>query len=241
MADELKGKVVMVTGASGNVGSAIVKACADAGACIALVDRHAERIANIINTDLGGDTECYKGFPADLSDVHAVNTLVEHIVDQFTQIDALINTVGGFSAGDSVHAGKLDVFDKMMALNARTTYLVCGRVAKHMVDNIVHGSITTILARSGQKGMKNQAAYTASKAAATRIMESMALELRDHNIRVNGVSPSIVDTPPNRSDMPNADFDKWVKPSEIGALAVFLASDAASAISGANIEISGKS
>ena len=240
MAYDLSDKVVVVTGAAGNVGGGVVRAFADTGARIALVDVRAERIAGRIE-ELGGDTERFKGFPADLDTPEAVDNLINHIIDHFVQIDSLVHTVGGFAMGDPVHAGNLDVFDRMMNLNARILYLVCGRFASYMVETATPGSITAMLARSGQKGSKNQAAYTASKAAATRIIESMALELRDHKIRVNGVSPSIIDTPPNRDSMPNAEFDKWVTADEVGNLMVFLASDAASAIYGANIEISGRS
>lgn len=239
MTNELNGKVIVVTGATGNVGQGVSKALANAGACLAMVDRSADHLADLIQ-DLGGDTECYKGFPADLGDPDAVQSLINHIIDQFTQIDGLVHTVGGFAMGEQVHEVNMDVYDKMMFLNVRMTYLVGGSFAKQMVDTLTPGSIALVLARSGQKGAKSQGAYTASKAAATRIMESMALELRDHNIRVNGVSPSLVDTPANRESMPNADFDKWVTPEQIGDLMVFLMSDESKAITGTNIEISGK-
>ncbi|GAB4514040.1 MAG: SDR family oxidoreductase [Anaerolineae bacterium] len=239
MADELKGKVIVLTGASGGLGSSAATKLAAAGACLALVDRSPERLAQLIQ-DLGGDTECYKGFPADLSDPQEVENLVNHVVDQFTQIDGLVHTVGGFAAGSAVHESDLSVFDKMMALNARVMYLVSGRIARQMVETATPGSLTFVLARSALKGAKGQAAYTASKAAALRIMESMALELRDNNIRVNGISPSIIDTPANRDAMPNADFSKWVTPEQIGDLMVFLASDAATAITGANIEVNNR-
>jgi NAD(P)-dependent dehydrogenase (short-subunit alcohol dehydrogenase family) len=94
-----------------------------------------------------------------------------------------------------------------------------------------------VLARSGLKGIRNQAAYTASKAAGFRLMESMALELRDHGIRVNGVSPSIIDTPPNRASMPDADPNKWVTPEQIANGILFLASNEAAGLYGTNLEI----
>ena len=119
-----------------------------------------------------------------------------------------------------------------MYLNARILFVTLGRVAKHMVDNNIQGSITTILAKTGLSGAKNTAAYAASKAAAQRIMESMALELKEHDIRVNGVMPSIVDTPANRESMPNADFSRWVTPEQIADTMAFLSSDGAEAISG---------
>jgi len=240
MANELTGKVIVVTGACGGVGRGVVKALAEAGACLALVDKDADRLAPLIQEELGGDTECYKGFPADLSEAGSVDDLINHVIDNMNQIDGLVHAVGGYAAGEPVHESGMDVYDKMMALNTRMVYLVCGKIAAHMVETATPGSISIVLARAGAKGSKNHGAYTASKAAATRIMESMAIELREHNIRVNGISPSIVDTPPNREAMSNADFDKWVKPYQIGELMVFLQSDESKAITGANIEISGK-
>lgn len=232
-------KVVVITGASGNVGRGVVRTFDAAGWRIALVDRNAETVADCIN-DLGLDTERFKGFPADLSDPQSVDTMLDHVYTHFERVDAMVHTVGGFAMGDPVHAGNMDVFDKMMALNARMTYLVAGTTARHMLDRNVPGSIVLILARSGAKGMKNQGAYTASKAAATRIMEAMAAELLENGIRVNGISPSIVDTPPNREAMSSADFSKWVSPDQIGKLAYFLASEQSADISGENVVISGR-
>lgn len=239
MAADMTGKVVAVTGAAGNVGQGVLNAIAPTGARIALIDRDAAKISRRLSA-LGRETDRYKGLPADLTDPDAVDTLVSQIHDHYGRIDALVHTVGGFAMGDPVHAGNMDVFDQMMLLNARLGYLVCGKFAAYMVERGIEGTIVAVLARSGQKGIKNQAAYTASKAAATRIVESMALELRDYNIRVNGISPSTVDTEPNRDSMPNADFEKWVTPDQIGQLAAFLVSDEARAINGENIVIANK-
>jgi len=239
MTYDMMGKVIAVTGASGNIGSGVVKAFAETGARIALIDRDAAKISRLIS-ELGSDTDKYKGLPADLSDPEAVDTVINHIVDHFGGVDSLVHTVGGFAMGDNVHDGNMDTFDLMMTLNVRLTYLVAGKFAAQMLKTLTPGSISLILAKAGKSGASGMAAYTASKAAATRIMESMAQELKANNIRVNGISPSIVDTPPNRNSMPDADFDKWVNPAQIGDLAVFLASNAASAITGTNVEISGK-
>ncbi len=237
MADELSGRVVMVTGGAGSVGQGVVRACAAAGARVALVDLNAERVRAATEAT-GGHV---KGFAADLSDPDAVDSVLRDIESQMGPVQALVHTVGGYAAGQPVHAGRMDVFDRMMALNTRVLYLVCGRVAAHMLEHGIPGSISMILARGARQGTKNHAAYAASKAAGARIMESMAAELRDNNIRVNGISPSVIDTPPNREAMPNADFDAWVKPAQIGDLAVFLASDASAAITGTEIVIAGRS
>ena len=236
---DMTGRVVVVTGAAGNVGEGVLKAFAATGAKLVLVDRDGNKLSRRLSA-LGTDRDRYKGMPTDLNDPEAIDQMIKQIHGHFGRIDALVHTVGGFAMGDPVHAGNMDVFDQMMLLNARILYLVCGKVANYMVENKTPGAITAVLARSGQKGMKNQGAYTASKAAATRIIESMALELREHNIRVNGVSPSIVDTEPNREAMADADFSKWVTPAQIADLMVFLSSNAANAISGENIVIANK-
>ncbi|MDX1990738.1 MAG: SDR family oxidoreductase [bacterium] len=238
MAD-LTGKTVIVTGATGNVGSAVVRGFAAAGARVVLVDTNAERVAALI-AELGAAEGHHLGFPADLSDPASVDELLARVVDHFGPVHALAHTVGGYAAGTPVHETSVDLFDKQIALNARMVYVVAGKVAKSMLDHNVQGSITVIIARSALKGTANHAAYTASKAAALRIMESMALELRDKGIRVNGISPSTIDTPANRQSMPNADSQKWVKPSEVADLMVYLASDQASAINGAHIEINAR-
>jgi NAD(P)-dependent dehydrogenase (short-subunit alcohol dehydrogenase family) len=232
----LKDAMVLVTGASGNVGAAVVKAFAAQGSRVAMVDRSVDRMNDLIKNELNGDTERFQGFPADLSEAGTVEQTLSRIEEEMGIIQHAVHAVGGFAMGDPVHDGNIGVFDKMMLLNARITYLVCGKIASHMLDNGVQGSISMIIARAAQKGGQNNAAYVASKAAAKRIMQSMAAELKADKIRVNGISPSLVDTPPNREAMPDADFDKWVKPEQIGHLACFLAQN--NAMTGADVEIS---
>jgi NAD(P)-dependent dehydrogenase (short-subunit alcohol dehydrogenase family) len=176
----------------------------------------------------------------DLGKPEDVDNVIAKASEKFGQIDALINTVGGYAGGTPVHETEVAVLEKQLYLNVTITFIVLGRVAKHMLDKGVKGSLVTILAKTGLGGAKNTAAYAASKAAAQRIVESMALELRDADIRVNGVMPSIADTEPNRKSMPNSDFSRWVKPEQIADAMLFLASDASSAISGQAIGIYNK-
>lgn len=241
MQHDFNGKTVVVTGACGNLGRAVVDKLAASGAQIALVDVSAERIQSVVAALPAEQQARCAGFAADLSSADAVDGLVRDIVIRFGRIDALAHTVGGFAMGDPVHKGNLAVLEKMLALNVTPVYLMGGAVARQMLAQGGGGSLVFVLARSGQKGAKHQAAYVASKAAAIRIMESMALELRDDRIRVNGVSPSIIDTPPNRESMPNADFSKWVTPAQIADAILFLCSDAASGVYGANLDVFGQS
>lgn len=235
----VEGQVVMVTGGSGNLGRAAAASFAHQGATLALVDLQENRLKDVI-AGLPGGSEKHFGVTGDLSTPEGVQGVIEKIIVRYGQINALVHTVGGYAAGKPVHDESLDVLDKMMNLNVRPLYLVGGAVAREMLAKGNGGSIVFILAKAGQKGSKNHAAYSASKAAATRVMESMALELRDHNIRVNGVSPSTIDTPLNREQMPDADPSRWVTPRQLAEACVYLCSGD-TGIYGTNLEVFGKS
>jgi NAD(P)-dependent dehydrogenase (short-subunit alcohol dehydrogenase family) len=234
MVGEFAGKVVMITGAAGNLGSAAAERFGGAGAKLALVER-----------SKGGEappaTDIRLNVSADVTDPTSVGPAVQQIIEHFGQIDVLIHTVGGYAAGKPVHEAGIEVWDKMMNLNARSVYVTCGSVARHMVEKGVKGRIVVVLARAALKGTTNHAAYTASKAAGQRVIESMAAELLNSGITVNAVLPSTIDTPPNRQSMPNADFSKWVTPEQIADAMAFLASDSASTISGDSLQVYGRS
>lgn len=230
-------QIVMVTGGSGNLGRAVAAAFAAHGAKLALVDLQADKLAGVI-ADLPRGAEKHAAFGGDLSTPEGVQKVIDAALAKFGRIDSLVHTVGGYAAGKPVHEESLDVLDKMINLNVRPLYLVGGAVARQMLKQ-GGGSIVFILAKAGQKGSKNHAAYTASKAAATRVMESMAVELREQNIRVNGVSPSTIDTPQNRQQMPDSDPAKWVTPQQLAEACVYLCSGD-TGIYGANLEVFGK-
>jgi NAD(P)-dependent dehydrogenase (short-subunit alcohol dehydrogenase family) len=128
----------------------------------------------------------------------------------------------------------------MMNLNGASVVNTARAVVPKMLA-AKGGKIVSIAARAGLAGSANMGAYVASKSAVIRLTETMALELREHNINVNCIMPSIIDTAPNRADMPNADFSKWVSPAALADVIVFLASDAARAIHGAAVPVSGLS
>lgn len=231
------GKVVMVTGATGNLGQVVARTFAAEGAKLALVARDAADLAALA-AELPVETLAEA---ADLGDPASVDALVGRIEARFGGIDVLAHTVGGYAAGKPVHETPVEVLEKVIALNVRPVYVTCGRVARSMVERGQGGKIVVVLAKSALKGSAKNAAYTASKAAAQRIVESMALELRDQGINVNAVLPSIIDSPQNRQDMPSADTAKWVTPDDVAAAMLWLASDAAAKIHGASLEVYGRS
>ena len=240
MTNTFKNKVVMITGAAGNLGRAVCEHFAQEGAKLVMVDSKMEYLQTAV-TAIGIAKSRTLLLTGDLSKTKDADTIVNRAARKFGQIDVLVHTVGGFATGDPVHKlPDTSQFEKMMVLNAQTTYVTLGRVARHMVENNTAGAMVTVLARSGLKGAKGMAAYTAGKAAAERIMQSMAEELKEHNIRVNGVMPSTIDTPANRKDMPDADPNKWVKPSQLADVIAFLCSDAASAMTGESVAVYNK-
>ena len=234
MAGEFSGKIVMVTGANGNIGQVVARRFAQEGATTILVGRKEAELADLVK-ELGGTPGV-----ADVTDEASVDAMVKSVESQYGHIDVLAHTVGGFASGQPVHEAGLDVWNKMMALNAQSVYVTAGRVARHMVEKGVQGRIIAILSKNAYKGTPKAAAYSAAKAAAQRVLESMAAELRANNITVNGVVPSTIDTPQNRESMPNADYSKWVQPEEIADAILFLASEKLRSISGISLDIFGR-
>lgn len=232
-------KVVMITGAGGAIARGVIEKFAQEGAKLILVDRNQEAVQTCVD-ELGDTIGEYLITGGDLGKVDEMQSVIQASEDKFGQIDILINTAGGYGGGSPVHETDIEVLEKQFYLNTRITFIVLGQVAKHMVDKGVQGSLITILAKTGLDGAKNTAAYAASKAAAHRIVQSMALELIEHDIRVNGIMPSTADTSANRESMPDADFSKWVTPEQIADTMAFLASEASSAISGQAVGVYNK-
>lgn len=230
-------KVVLVTGAAGNLGRAVAGALIGSGARVVLADRSRDRLASLYpspgaNVLLVGDT--------DFTDAAAVARLAESALGHFGRIDALVNTIGGFTGGKPVHEDDPASWERMMAINLRTTLLSCRAVIPAMIRQ-GGGRIVNVGARAALGGVAGLGAYVASKSAVIRLSETLAAELKDQGITVNCVLPGTIDTPENRRDMPKADFSRWVPPSEIAEVIVFLVSDASRAVSGASIPVYGRS
>lgn len=238
MSEATQTQTVLITGAGGQLARAVVTYYAARGAQLVLVDR-AQASLDALAEAMGDVLGERLMLTTDLGQPDDVDAMVKAAETRFGRIHAMVHTAGGFTMGTPVHNTDVSVFEQMMYVNARCVFVACGRVAKHMVAH-GGGSIVVVLARSGLKGAKDMAAYTASKAAAERIVQSMAAELLAYDVRVNGVMPSTIDTPANRRDMPNADFSKWVTPAQLADVIGFLTSDAARAISGDSIGVYNK-
>jgi NAD(P)-dependent dehydrogenase (short-subunit alcohol dehydrogenase family) len=229
-------RTVMVTGATGNLGRAVAASFSSLGAQLALIGR---------STDLLGKTFGDEGprrlfLPTDLLDAGAVKASFAAAVERFGRVDAVCNLAGGFRMGEAVHEAADKTWDLMWDLNVRTLLNMVRVAVPHMIGR-GGGTIVNVGAYSAQKGLAQMGAYCVSKSAVIRITESMAAELREKNINVNCVLPTILDTPENRAAMPGADASKWVATQDLASAIVFLASESAHAIHGASVPVTGLS
>lgn len=232
---DFSNQVVIITGASGNLGQAVADRFGQAGAHLVLVDRAQDRLPQQYPA-LAASPNHWLATGVDVTDVEAMRQMAATAAERWGHIDVLVNTVGGFRGGAPLHEAGLDQFDFLINLNARSTWVACQSVIPHMLAQ-GSGKIVNVASRQSLAGGANIAAYSAAKAAVLRLTESMAADLRSKGIHVNAVLPSTIDTPQNRKDTPKADFSRWVTPEALTDVILFLASDAARALHGAGITV----
>jgi NAD(P)-dependent dehydrogenase (short-subunit alcohol dehydrogenase family) len=222
-------RTVLLTGAAGNLGRAVASAFAQEN--LVLLD--------LKRGDLQ-DSEQQLFIATNLLDASSVQAAVDQALARFQRIDVLCNIAGGFRMGSPVHETSDKDWNFLLDLNTRTVLNMARAVVPVMLK-AGGGKIVNIGAFAAQKGVAQMGAYVASKSAVIRLTESMAAELREKNINVNCVLPTIIDTPENRAAMPDADPKRWVAPRDLAQVIVFLASDAARAIHGAALPVTGLS
>ena len=227
---------VFITGAAGNLGRAVAHAFAELGTNLVLVDVQREALEKAFGSE--GDRRLL--VPTNLLDQAAVDATVQKALGRFGRIDVLCNIAGAFRMGAAVHELDDKDWNFLLDVNARTVL----HTARALVPSMIRaggGKVINVGAYAAQKGAAAMGAYVASKSAVIRITETMAAELREKNINVNCVLPTIIDTPEIRAAMPKADPRRWVAPQDLAAVIVFLASDAARAVHGAAIPVTGLS
>jgi NAD(P)-dependent dehydrogenase (short-subunit alcohol dehydrogenase family) len=229
-------QTVIVTGAAGNLGKAVARAFEAQGANLVLVDRQLEGLQK----SFGEEGERRMFIAANLLDADQVQGMAQATAERFGGIDVLCNVAGGFRMGPAIHETPDADWNFLFDLNTRSVLHAVRAVVPVMLKK-GRGKVVSIAANSAQKGVAHMGAYCASKDVVIRMTEAMAGELRDSNINVNCVLPSIIDTPENRAAMPDADFSRWVAPEALADAILFLASDAARAIHGAALPVVGRS
>lgn len=220
--------MIIVTGACGTAGRAIAATLA-------------ARNLSVAGIDIGPPPEGPSDFTmflsnTDLTDPAATERAFDRIRSAQGGVCGLVNVAGGFvwkTFADSA----LSDWDDQWRLNFRTC-LNATRAALPMIQT--GGSILNIGAAGAVKAGPGMSAYAASKSAVMRLTESLSEELKPRRIRVNALLPTIIDTPANRKDIPEADPSLWIRPEELAEVAAFLISDAASAINGALVPVAGR-
>ena len=225
----MDGKVIVVTGALGALGRVVVDQALARGAGVASVDHAPTQVPATKNqVELGG---------IDLTDAAAAKKAIDAAAAHFGRLDVLINIAGGF-AFETVAEGDPKTWQRMYALNVTTALNACRAAIPYLVASGA-GRIVNVGALGALQAGAGMGPYAASKAGVHRLTEALAAEYKGR-ITVNAVLPSIIDTSANRASMPKADFTKWVAPKELADVILFLASDAASAVTGALLPVSGR-
>lgn len=234
---KLKDQIALVAGGTGGLGRAVSLAFLNEGANVTVTYVIDEEFAALKAAAEAGASRL-AGSRVDVTSESAVQKLIEGIVSQHGRLDALVNTVGGYAGGKKLWETDGAALDKMLALNLRSGFELSRAAAKVMIGQ-GSGVIVNIAAKAAFDHQPGLGAYTASKAAAVAMMDSLAADLKGTGVRVNSILPSIIDTAANRRAMPQADFATWPKPEEIARVIAFLCGEDAKVIHGAAIPVYG--
>lgn len=243
----LDGRVAVITGGSKGLGRSMAEGLAQAGAQVALISRHEEQ-AQAVASELGtSNGHLCRGYGADVTEPDQVNAVVTRVLADFGRIDILINNAG-INLRGPIDLLSLSEFEQVYATNVRGPWLMCRAIglsmkAQHFGRVINIGSMLSVV------GMADRTPYATSKGAILQMTRALALEWAPHGITVNAILPGPFATEMNQSLLADPTtyqrfvamipLGRWGELAEIQGLAVFLASDAASYITGAAIAIDG--
>ncbi len=225
----MNGKVLVITGALGALGRVVAETAHGRGARVAGIDHApAQTAATPTRIELGG---------VDLTDAVQAKKAIGAAAAHFGRLDGLINIAGGF-VFETIAEGDAKSWQRMHAMNVLTTLNAAQAALPHLASSGA-GRIVNVGAMGALQAGAGMGPYAASKSGVHRLTEALAAEHKG-KITVNAVLPSIIDTAANRRSMPAADFSKWVRPEELAEVILFLAGDAASAVTGALIPVTGR-
>jgi NAD(P)-dependent dehydrogenase (short-subunit alcohol dehydrogenase family) len=226
----MKGKIAIVTGANGGLGTFVTQALLDAGATVVGVAR------KIQQTDF--QSPAFTAHPAEISTALGAKSMVDSVVARFSRLDVVVHTVGGFAGGQSIAETDDATFQRMFDINLNSTFYLLRAVLPAM-RKTGNGRIIAIGSRAALEPGAGVGAYSSSKAAMVSLIRTVALENKDAGITANVILPGTMDTPGNRKAIPNADISKWVQPANIAGLITWLAGDAGKDVNGAVIPVYG--
>jgi NAD(P)-dependent dehydrogenase (short-subunit alcohol dehydrogenase family) len=223
-------KVVLITGAKGGLGSFVTQRFLATGATVVGTSRSISR----------GDFPAPNFVPlsVDFTKATAVRDVVESVIGCLGKLDVLVHVLGGFAGGQTVAETDDATWEQMRDLNLTSAFYVLRAAIPHLRKSgcgriVVIGSLTAVEPHAGL------GAYVTFKAALTTLVRTVALENRDAGLTANVVLPGTMDTPANRKSMSSADFSKWVQPSAVADLALWLTDERSANITGVAIPIDG--
>jgi NAD(P)-dependent dehydrogenase (short-subunit alcohol dehydrogenase family) len=216
MAVEREGRVALITGGAGGLGSTVVEGFEDAG----------HRVVREDSADGESRLEWF-----DVTDPGSAADAVRTIIDGYGRIDVLVNLVGGWRPQPPIAEIDDETWDGLLNINLKSTFVMSRAVLPHMIER-GSGRVINIGAGQGERGTANNGPYAVAKAGVLALTEVMAAETLGAGVTVNALVPSVIDTPGNRAAMPDADFSAWVPPAHLSATILFLCSDEAASTSG---------
>lgn len=224
---------MLVAGGTGALGSAVVRELLDSGydCTVTWIDeRERERAA----ADFGERVTLVR---ADLVDPHGGGA--EEAVAAVGELEAVVDLVGGYSSTGRVHETAWEDFDQLLRLNLSPAFNLA-RVALPRLLERGGGAFVAVSARAALRPFGGAAAYVTAKAAVLAFVQALDADYRSEGIRANAILPSVIDTPANRADQPDADHSKWVQPAEIARVVRFLIADDSAVTSGAAVPVYGR-
>lgn len=229
-------RVALVTGGAGTLGCAVVEAFLEDGWRVA-VPIHRSGSADRLRETAAGHGDSLTWFEADAMLEEGAAWAVERTMTWAGRLDAVVHTVGGYAGGHPLHDTSVEEWDRMLALNLRSAFLVARAAIPRMTEG---GALVFVSSRAALRGRKRKAAYAVSKSALLTLTEAIAEEYGGR-VRANAVLPGTIDTPANRASMPDADPSEWTPPGEIARVVLFLASPASGPVSGGAVPVFGDS
>jgi NAD(P)-dependent dehydrogenase (short-subunit alcohol dehydrogenase family) len=231
------GRVAVVAGGTGALGTAVTHALLAEGATVVVPHRHAAEF-DALRQGSAGAADRLHGVTPDLADAAAVKAMFDSLGARHGGVDTLVITVGAWAGGAPLWQAADDELERMLSANLRAAHALCRAALPAMLAQR-RGAIVNVAAKTALAPPANAAAYAASKAGVLATMASLAAELRGSGVRVNSVLPNIIDTPANRRAMPAAETSAWVLPEDIARVILFLCSDDARAVHGAQVVVEG--
>lgn len=235
----LSGKVAIVTGFTGTLGSVVAAELLAAGATVIAPYRSVERFEQSKSERHISAQARIHGLALDLVNEQAVLEAYQRAAQKHSGIDILVNCAGGFAGGKPVHETAWSLWQEQLDINLRTA-VVSAHGAIPQIIARGGGTIINVGSRAATQEAKNLAAYATAKRGLMQLTETLAAELRPYNITVNTVMPSTIDSPGERAARPKADFKTWVPPEDLARIILFLTGPDARYISGAHIPVYGR-